>query len=110
MRDAAVLVVPSVSYETFGMVIAEAFATGLPVAASRLGAMTELVVDGETGGQFAAGDARALAEAVQALVADPRLGAMRLNARRAFQERFTAEASYAQLMEIYRQAIADRPQ
>lgn len=110
MRDAAVLVVPSVSYETFGMVIAEAFAAGLPVAASCLGAMTEMVRDGETGRQFTAGDAGALAEAVQAVLMDPRRRTMSLNARRAFEERFTAAASYAQLIEIYRQAIGVRIQ
>ena len=55
MADAAFLVVPSVCYETFGLVLVEALAAGLPVIASRIGAIAELVSDGHTGRLFTAG-------------------------------------------------------
>ena len=46
MRGARCVVFPSEWYETFGRVTAEAYAAGVPVVASRLGAMAEIVEDG----------------------------------------------------------------
>ncbi|NIV03355.1 glycosyltransferase, partial [Candidatus Saccharibacteria bacterium] len=55
MSQAGFLVMPSEWYETFGLTIIEAFALGLPVIASRLGAMAEIVEDGVTGLLFTPG-------------------------------------------------------
>jgi glycosyltransferase involved in cell wall biosynthesis len=78
-REAAVALVPSRSAETFGMAAAEAMAAGLPVAASAVGALRELV--GEEGlvrgeGERAAppGDVALFAGAVARLWADARAG------------------------------------
>ena len=60
-RGAAVAIVPSRSAETFGMVAAEAMAAGVPVVASRVGALPELV---EPQGLVEPGDVAALAEAI----------------------------------------------
>jgi len=49
MRPAALLVMPSEWYEGFPLTTVEAFADGLPVVASRLGSMAEIVEDGRTG-------------------------------------------------------------
>ena len=70
--DATMLVMPSIWYETFGRTIIEAYACGTPVIASNLGAMAELVVDGETGLLFAPGDADDLAAKVRSLASDRR--------------------------------------
>ncbi len=61
-RGAAVAIVPSRSAETFGMAAAEAMAAGVPVVASRIGALPELV---EPEGLVEPGDAAALAEAIE---------------------------------------------
>ena len=61
MAGALALVVPSLGYEAFPLVVAEAYAAGLPVIASRLGALAELVEDGVTGLHAAPGDADELA-------------------------------------------------
>jgi glycosyltransferase involved in cell wall biosynthesis len=65
--EAAIALVPSRSAETFGLVAAEAMAAGLPVAASRVGALGELV---EERGLVPAGDAGALAAAIGRLAGD----------------------------------------
>ncbi len=65
---ASIALVPSRSAETFGMAAAEAMAYGLPVAASRVGALGELV-DGQ--GLASPGDAPALAAAIERVMADP---------------------------------------
>lgn len=107
MRSAAVVVVPSLWYETFGRTIAEAYAVGAPVVASRLGAMAELVEDGVTGLQFKAGDAGELAAKVRQVVeaaADERL-ARRRRARGAFETRYTPQRNYERLIEIYDLAL-----
>ena len=57
MSKATFLVMPSEWYETFGLVLIEAFAHGLPVVASRLGAMEEIVNEGMTGLLFEHGNA-----------------------------------------------------
>src|SRR5207244_2526250 len=64
LKRARFLVVPSRCYETFAMVIAEAYACGVPVIASRMGAMQELVAHGRTGLLFPPGDSEHLAESI----------------------------------------------
>src|SRR5690606_13863108 len=71
MRQAAYLVMPSIWYENFPRTLVEAYACGLPVIASRLGAMAELVRDGETGLLFEPGDAADLARKLQWADANP---------------------------------------
>ncbi len=60
---AAIALAPSRSAETFGLAVAEAMAAGLPVVASRVGALPELLDDDAL---VAPGDAQALAEAIGA--------------------------------------------
>ncbi|HEY3827749.1 MAG TPA: glycosyltransferase family 4 protein [Solirubrobacteraceae bacterium] len=72
---AALALVPSRSAETFGLAAAEAMAAGLPVAASRVGALPELV---GAEGLATPGDERALAQAIERLLADSGAGARAL--------------------------------
>jgi glycosyltransferase involved in cell wall biosynthesis len=65
------LIVPSLVPETFGMVALEAMTMGRPVVAARLGGLSELVVDGETGMLVPPGHAPALRDAIAALLGDP---------------------------------------
>jgi len=58
------LVMPSICYEGFPLVLVEAFAHGLPVICSRLGGMAEIVEDGVTGLHFEAGNPDDLAKKV----------------------------------------------
>jgi glycosyltransferase involved in cell wall biosynthesis len=106
MQKSMALVMPSVWYENFPRTLVEAFAGGLPVIASRLGAMAELVEDGVTGLLFAPGDADDLARKLAWAQTNPaRMAAMGRNARLKYEAEFTAERNYTQLMSIYADAI-----
>jgi len=105
MKDAYVLVFPSTQYETFGRVAVEAFATGLPVIASRRGTMAELIDHGRTGLLFDPGNADDLADTVQYLFAHREEAThMRIMARQEYLQKYTAAANYENLMGIYRLA------
>ncbi len=107
MKQSRFLVFPSIWYETFGRTIIEAFACGIPVIASRLGAMAELVHDGETGLLFTPGDADDLAEKINWLWHHPNEASrMGRTARIEYEEKFTPDHNYELLMAIYQKACA----
>lgn len=106
LPSARVLVVPARSYETFGLVVAEAFAHGVPVVASRIGALAELVEDGTTGALAAPGDPRDLRQALGRVI-DPAVSiACGERAREVYLQRFTPERDLAATERIYADAIA----
>ncbi len=109
MREASFLVFPSLWYEGLPMAILEAFACGLPVIASRLGAMAEVIEDGRTGLLFRPGDAGDLAATIAWAATHPaELGRMRREARAEFEGRYTAALNYQALIEIYERARSTR--
>lgn len=109
MSNALFMVMPSEWYEGFPMVIVEAMACGVPVIASRLGAMAEIIDDGRTGLLFESGDAKDLASKVRRLFEHPEKAEdMGRNARAEYEAKYTPERNYKMLMDIYKQAIADR--
>jgi glycosyltransferase involved in cell wall biosynthesis len=102
MLGARFLVFPSQWYEVFPITILEAFACGLPVIASRLGVMPEMVRDGDTGLLFAPGDVEDLNAKVRwAWSHDAEMREMGRRARLEFQARYTPEENLKQLLEIY---------
>lgn len=106
MQQAAFLVMPSQWYEGFPMVLLEALAHGLPILASRLGGMAEIVRDGETGLLFEAGNPQDLADKAAWLIDHPeqrlRMGE---NARADYLAHYTSEQNYQQLLAIYRSLL-----
>jgi len=109
MTNALFLVMPSECYETFGLVIVEAMACGVPVVASRLGAMAEIVDDGKTGLLFEPGNAKDLASKVRWLFEHPeKAEQMGKNARAEYEAKYTPERNYELLMDIYQQAIEEK--
>jgi len=106
VRKARFLVVPSGCYENFPLTVAEAFACGTPVICSRVGAMEEIVQEGQTGLLFAAGNADDLAEKVSYAWGNPQqLRDMRYAARREYEEKYTADKNYQMLTDIYRKVV-----
>jgi glycosyltransferase involved in cell wall biosynthesis len=102
LATARALVVPSRWYEVFPRIVAEAYALGVPVIASRLGSLAEIVADGETGLHAEPGDPADLARALRRLAGDrelvERLGA---GARREYERNLSPKATTDRLLEIY---------
>jgi len=109
MHGARFLVFPSMWYEGFPMTIAEAFASGLPVVASQLGSMAEIVQHGVTGLHFEPGVATDLAAKVEWAWDHPEeLARMGRAARAEYEAKYQPSTSYEMLMDIYRVAMARR--
>jgi len=107
LKRAAFLVFASEWYENFPMSICEAFACGVPVIASRLGAMTEIVEHGRTGLHFTPGDSRDLAEKIAWARDHPgQLRDMGRAARAEYESKYTSEQHLRGLMRIFEPAIA----
>ncbi len=105
LQGARFIVTPSICYEGFPMVIAEAFACGTPVLCSKLGGMKEIVTDGVTGLHFTPGDAADLAQKAAWAWSHPvEVSEMGRSARREYEKQYTAERNYELLMDIYYQA------
>ena len=111
MLRSQALVMPSVWYENYPRTLVEAFACGLPVIASRIGALAELVKHGETGLLFEAGDPQGLAGALAWARSHPdEMRSMGMQARAHYERHLGAEQNYAMLMDIYARARADAAQ
>lgn len=72
-RRSTLALAPSIWPEPCATVVIEAMTSGRPVIASRIGGMPDMVSDGETGYLVPPGDAKALQEAMEKLLADPQL-------------------------------------
>lgn len=99
------LVAPS-RWEGFGLMLVEAMACALPIVASRVGAIPDVVVEGQTATLVSPGDVPALAHAVLGLLNHPeRRAAMACAAPRRAQE-FSWQAGSDQLAALYRRLTA----
>ncbi|MFD8971271.1 glycosyltransferase [Streptomyces sp. NPDC059593] len=105
-RSVAV-VAPSMSLETFGLVVAEAMAAGVPAVAAGHGAFVELVEDGVTGLLHRPGDPASLAAGLRRIATEPdRNQEMGRAARRRYERNFSPAVGLERLVEEYRAAIA----
>jgi glycosyltransferase involved in cell wall biosynthesis len=103
--DAEFLVLPS-RYETFPSIVLEAYACAKPVIASNVEAMPQIVLHGETGLIFRAGDERELASALAHLLENPKEAEkMGRNARRLAEEKYSIEKIAAELEKVYEEVI-----
>ncbi len=106
IRHARLLILPSECYENFPMTAVEAFSCGTPVLCSRLGAMQEIVHDQSNGLHFTPGRPEDLAATLEWAWNNPgRIRAMGKAARQHYEQKYTAEANYNALMEIYEHVI-----
>jgi len=105
-RRSRVLVVPSVWFEPFAMVVVDAMALGVPVIASRIGGLPYGVADGVTGLLFEPGNPRDLVQQVRRLWDDPQLcNRMGSAGRQKVMREYTEDAYFHNLMAVYQTAI-----
>jgi glycosyltransferase involved in cell wall biosynthesis len=106
---AAVVAVPSEWPEPLGMVGPEALGHGRPVAGTAAGGSAEWLKDGETGLATPPKNAKALAAALNRLLADPALSTqLALGGRRLVEERFSVETHVNNLIPVFEGAVARR--
>lgn len=104
-----VFVGTAVGGESFGVVLVEAMAAGLPIVASDIPGYDEVVSDGIEGVLVAPRDAGAVARAVASILDDPELAGRMSEAGRARARTFDWSVVGAQLEDVYGRAIALGP-
>lgn len=109
LRSARCLVVPSLWFETFGLVVLEAAALGIPSIAPTGTAVLDLIVPGSTGISFERGDAASLAAALRTLADD---GVVERLSRGAYDAFWKAppsmDAHVERLLATYQDVLAER--
>lgn len=104
--SADMFVFPS-ALETFGLVVVEAMAAGLPVVSSRVGGVTDVVEEGKTGYTFDVSDVDAMVEGVRKIaVSRENIQQMGIDAR-AFAETQTWPAMMDEVIDLYARLIAE---
>jgi len=100
------LVMPSVIEESFGRVVIEAQAVGVPVVASRIGGINEVVSDGEDGLLVDPRDHEGLAKAVLRVLQEPSFARQIVaNGRRKAEEQYSLERMGAATLAVYEEAF-----
>lgn len=106
-KQCDLFVAPS-RYESFGLIYLEAMRYGKACIGTNAGGIPEVVEDGRTGLLVPPDEAKSLDDAIRTLLADPRqreeLGQ---NALAAFESNFTEDVMAKQVLDFYRQVIAD---
>lgn len=106
LRNSMFTIVPSHCYETFGLVVLEAFASGKPVVASAIGALPYIVQPQETGLLFQPQDADDLAAKVRWLYEHPdQIDSMGRKARAVVERKYDSRLRYASLHAIFEDVI-----
>jgi len=109
LRGVDSLLLPS-EIDATPYVAVEAMAAGIPVVASRIYGIPELVEDGVTGSLVPPGSVDACARALEALIDDPgRCKRMGEKGRLRYEERFTIERSVSETAAVYRELLEGSP-
>lgn len=106
---AKAVVIPSRSYETFGLTALEAYAWGKPVIAARIGALPEVVHEAKTGLLFEPGNHEDLAEKLNRLAGEyARAAAMGREGRRIAETEYNPGLHLGRIHKVYKEAISKK--
>lgn len=106
LKKAMFLIFPSEWYENFPYVLLESFSLGIPVIASRIGGVSEIIEEGENGLFFQPGGVDEIKEKILILIKNrDLLLSMRFKARGSAEEKYSEEKGYKDLIKIYNQFI-----
>ncbi|MBP7216045.1 MAG: lipopolysaccharide heptosyltransferase II [Candidatus Omnitrophica bacterium] len=107
LADLHVLVLATTSHEAFGRVIIEAQARGVPVVATRVGGVVDIIEDGRNGLLVPPADPQAMAEAVLRLYHDPALRtSLATHALAKVKEEYSIEVMAERTLAVYKEAIS----
>ncbi|MFH0877405.1 MAG: lipopolysaccharide heptosyltransferase II [Candidatus Omnitrophota bacterium] len=107
LRQLDCLVMPSIAEEAFGRVIVEAQASGVPVIATKVGGVSEIIDDGQDGLLVFPKDHEVLAEAILKILKDPPLARQLAQAgRRKVEEKFSLTKMAEDTVAVYSEALA----
>jgi glycosyltransferase involved in cell wall biosynthesis len=109
LSRARALLLPSLSFEGAPRVVLEAYAAGVPVLASRLGGLPELIEDGGSGVLVQPANAGAWAAAVERFTDDAEAQRMGERAWRLWEERYSPERGLENLEAAYRASLGRVP-
>lgn len=104
LKKASVLIIPSIWYEGMPMVFLEALSQGVPVVASEIGSLRELVQPGVNGVLFSPGNPAELSAAVRQAISEQHAH-LRRGARAIYERYYTPEQNRRMLEAAYDQAI-----
>jgi len=108
LETAAMVIIPSLGGEVFGMVVAENMLRGIPVIASDQGAFLEVL--GQDGVTFKTGDASDLAKQISQLLDDPSLPSkLAMAGRKRILDTFSLDHMVQGHIQIYRRITQDKP-
>lgn len=108
VSQAKALVQPNLGPEPFGLSVAEASSLGVPVIASRVPALNEVVEHEKTGLLFTPGDSKALADSLSRILMDKNLWEkLSANGPESIQTRFSPEEHLRRTLETYRFAMGE---
>ena len=109
MKRCKAFICPSIWYEGSPLTILEAFATGTPVIASKLGSMAESITDGFNGLHFTTGDADDLCTRIRLFKKETENNtSFYKNARQTYLEKYHPDKHYQAILNIYEKAIAGK--
>jgi glycosyltransferase involved in cell wall biosynthesis len=105
-KRCSIALVPSIMPETFGIVVLEAMKMAKPVIASNTGALSDIVIDAETGILVAPGNSQELREAIQHLLDEPVLRQQmgNLAMQRCFE--YEARSVVPRIEHVYQEVLA----
>lgn len=112
---ASVLAVPSIvdykgQTESLGVVAIEAMAMGTPVVASKVGGLTDVVADGETGFLVEQKNPKALALSIERILMNEKLAlGMSQKAKERFEGMFSSQSIAEKFIQIYRELLKSDP-
>ena len=104
MKNAKALIMCSQWYETFGMVIIEAYSNGVPAIVGNIGNIKELVIEGVTGELFNYDSAESLCKAIERFEENEQ-NSYGENAYKFFKEKFNDKINYVKLYNIYKEIM-----
>lgn len=106
LKHSLAMIIPSEWYEAFPHTILEAYACGIPVIASEIGTLKDVIINNENGLLFKIGDTGDLAKQINKLSSGSQLfRKISHNARKDYLKNYTGEANYKKLIDIYNKVI-----